>query len=174
MPNEAVGRAGLLASTFARHYNARGGAAVEYPTRGWAVGAANRLDRFLILTAAGCRIQYISRAHSSGECKRMLVLYLAILVAIPVATICTSKSTLASFAISVVIGTLVLWSRMIYLEARAADADFEIVFYLGMMLWAALLAVAYAAIIGAATGAALLFGWRGQRRHRNREPSALS
>lgn len=93
----------------------------------------------------------------------MLVLYLAILVAIPIAAICASRSTLTSFAISVAIGTLVLWSRMIYLEARAADADFDIFFFFGMMLWTAILTVAYAAIIGTATAAALLFGWKERR-----------
>jgi hypothetical protein len=58
-----------------------------------------------------------------------------LLVAIPVIAWLFISRFLFSFLVSSVLGTLVLWAKMVRLEVFASDSDFDVVFGVSMGLW---------------------------------------
>ena len=88
------------------------------------------------------------------------------LIGIPVAVLALTRSLWTSWWFSVVVGVGVLSARMVYLESVAPDSDFDIVFFVGMAMWALIVAVAYTGLFVAIAVPAKAYGkLRREKRH---------
>lgn len=70
-----------------------------------------------------------------------------VVFAAPIVAFAALRRSGLAFLASYPIGVLLLWRTMIANEAAAPDSDLDVVFALALIVWAALLALLYAAIL---------------------------
>ncbi|MGA2616893.1 MAG: hypothetical protein ABSF26_04730 [Thermoguttaceae bacterium] len=75
------------------------------------------------------------------------MIVLAALAVIPVGMLVLTRRFLRSWFLSCILGITVLWMNMVLLELKAVGSDFDIVFGVAMVMWAAVLAIVYAAVL---------------------------
>jgi hypothetical protein len=61
----------------------------------------------------------------------------------PLAGYILIKNKLLAYIVSSVFGVLIINGRMIYLEQHAVDSDFDGIFLIGMVVWSAVIWIAY-------------------------------
>jgi hypothetical protein len=69
--------------------------------------------------------------------------YFLLLVAIPFCAFKVTQSPFVGWLIACFSGCPILIARMIYLESKAVDSDFDLIFLIGIVLWCGILNFLY-------------------------------
>jgi hypothetical protein len=72
-----------------------------------------------------------------------IFLYALIFFIIPVISFCLFKRLVVSYLLASVCGAIVVVARMLYLEANASNREFDLVFFLSVFIWAAIVFLLY-------------------------------
>ncbi|MBP7372009.1 MAG: hypothetical protein KA923_04160 [Opitutaceae bacterium] len=72
-----------------------------------------------------------------------LLLYLLLLVLVPLGLLLIIRRTWVGYLLAACVGSVILATRMIYLEQQASDREFDFIFIVSVGMWCLVLCLIY-------------------------------